>query len=375
MTHSLMILPGDGIGPEVMEEVRKVLGWLQENGDIAFDIQEDDIGGAAYDKYGSPFADETLEKCKSVEAVLLGAVGGPKWDGVDYNLRPEAGLLKIRKELDLFANLRPALVFDALIDASTLKPDIVRGLDILIVRELTGGVYFGEPRGIEDLPNGERRGFNTQSYTTSEIERVARVAFDLAKKRSGKVTSCEKANVMESGVLWREVVTDLHEKEGQGTALSHMYADNCAMQLLRNPSQFDVIVTDNLFGDILSDEAAMLTGSLGMLPSASLGNVDSDVCNALYEPVHGSAPDIAGQGKANPLATILSLSMALKYSFGRGDLATHLDNAVQDVLNNGIRTADIMPQNNTQTCTQVSTSQMGDELIKALGARPLQKAA
>ena len=289
--HKLLLLAGDGIGPEVMAEVKKIIGWINDNQLAKIEYEEDHIGGCAYDAYGHPFADETLEKAKKVDAIIMGAVGGPKWDGVDYNLRPEAGLLRLRKELDLFANLRPALVFDALIDASTLKPEIVKGLDILIVRELTGGVYFGEPRGIETLPNGERRGFNTQTYTTSEIERIGRVAFDLAKKRGNKVTSCEKANVMESGKLWREVMTELHKNEFSDVTLEHMYADNCAMQLLRNPCQFDVIVTDNLFGDILSDEAAMLTGSLGMLPSASLGK---EGVAGLYEPVHGSAPDIAG---------------------------------------------------------------------------------
>lgn len=359
MTHKLVILPGDGIGPEVMSEVKKVISWLEQKGRLSFDIAEDDIGGAAYDRYGVPFADETLAKCRTSNAVIMGSVGGPKWDGVDYNKRPEAGLLRARKELGLFANLRPALVFDALAEASTLKTEIVRGLDILIVRELTGGVYFGEPRGIEDLGNGERRGVNTQVYTTSEIKRVGRVAFDLAKKRRNKVTSCEKANVMESGKLWREDITALHKAEYADVGLEHMYADNCAMQLLRNPRQFDVIVTDNLFGDILSDEAAMLTGSLGMLPSASLGEAGKP---GLYEPVHGSAPDIAGQGKANPLATILSFSMALRYSLNEGAAADRIEAAVQDVLNAGIRTPDIMAAG----CTEVGTSAMGDALIKAL---------
>ena len=341
-----------------MAETRKVIGWLEHNTDLSFDITEDQIGGAAYDRYGLPLTDETLDKCRKADAVLMGSVGGPKWDGVDYGKRPEAGLLRLRKELDLFANLRPALVFDALVDASTLKPEIVRGLDILIVRELTGGVYFGEPRGIEDLPDGQRRGYNTQVYTTHEIRRVGRVAFDLAKKRGNKVTSCEKANVMESGKLWREEITALHAADYKDVELEHMYADNCAMQLLRNPSQFDVIVTDNLFGDILSDEASMLTGSLGMLPSASLG----DGSAALYEPVHGSAPDIAGQGKANPLATILSFSMALRYSYDRTAEADMVDQAVQNVLNNGIRTPDIMAEG----CREVSTSGMGDALIEEL---------
>ncbi|PZQ44680.1 MAG: 3-isopropylmalate dehydrogenase [Micavibrio aeruginosavorus] len=367
MTHKLVILPGDGIGPEVMAEVKKVIVWLEKSGGMSFEIHEDDIGGAAYDRYGVPFADETLKACKKADAVVMGSVGGPKWDGVDYNKRPEAGLLRARKELGLFANLRPALVFDALAEASSLKTEIVKGLDILIVRELTGGVYFGEPRGIEDLGNGERRGINTQVYTTSEIKRVGRAAFELARKRNGKVTSCEKANVMESGKLWREEITALHKAEYSDVALEHMYADNCAMQLLRNPRQFDVIVTDNLFGDILSDEAAMLTGSLGMLPSASLGAPNTP---GLYEPVHGSAPDIAGQGKANPLATILSFSMALRYSLNESAAADKIEAAVQDVLNAGIRTGDIMAAG----CTEVSTSGMGDALIKALDGT-LAKAA
>ncbi len=363
MTYKLIILPGDGIGPEVMAEVKKLIVWLEKNSDIRFDVSEGLVGGAAIDKYGMPLADETLAQCKRAGTVLLGAVGGPKWDKVDYNIRPEAGLLKLRKEMELFANLRPAIVFDALIDASTLKPEIVKGLDILIVRELTGGVYFGEPRGIEDLGNGERRGVNTQVYTTSEIKRVGRVAFELARQRGKKVCSCEKANVMESGKLWREEITALHKAEYNDVELTHMYADNCAMQLLRNPRQFDVIVTDNLFGDILSDEAAMLTGSLGMLPSASLGAPDKNSMRmALYEPVHGSAPDIAGQGKANPLAAILSFSMALRYSFGRGDLADTIEKAVQSVLSKGIRTADIMAKD----ARVVSTQDMGRALIQEL---------
>ncbi len=357
--YTLTILPGDGIGHEAMTEVRKVIAWLEDSRGLSFTLHEDDIGGAAYDKYGQPLADETLEKCKASDAVIMGSVGGPQWDDVDYNLRPEAGLLRLRKEMGLYANLRPALVFDALIDASTLKPEIVRGLDILIVRELTGGVYFGEPRGIEDLGNGQRRGINTQVYETYEIERVGRVAFELARKRGNKVHSCEKANVMEAGKLWREDMTALHASEYSDVQLEHMYADNCAMQLLRNPSQFDVIVTDNLFGDILSDEASMLTGSLGMLPSASLGDKGKP---GLYEPVHGSAPDIAGQGKANPLATILSFAMALRYSLNLNDEADLIEQGVQDVLVSGQRTPDIMADN----CTPLSTSQMGDALITIL---------
>lgn len=359
MNYTLQILAGDGIGPEILTEAKKLIEWINQNENITIETRDGLVGGCSIDQHGVPLSDNTLQECRNADAILLGAVGGPKWDGVEYTKRPEAGLLRLRKELDLFANLRPALVFDALIDASTLKPEIVRGLDILIVRELTGGVYFGEPRGIEDLGNGQRRGINTQVYTTAEIERVARVAFNLAKKRGNKVHSCEKANVMESGKLWREDVTALHTKEFSDVALEHMYADNCAMQLLRNPSQFDVIVTDNLFGDILSDEAAMLTGSLGMLPSASLG---ANGATALYEPVHGSAPDIAGQGKANPLATILSLAMCLRYSFDQGTLADKIETAVQAVLNNGTRTPDIIADN----CKQVSTSEMGDALIAQL---------
>ena len=365
--YTLTILPGDGIGPEAMAEVRKVIAWLEDYQGLSFTLHEDDIGGTAYDRYGVPLDDETLEKCKASDAVIMGSVGGPQWDNVEYDKRPEAGLLRLRKEMGLFANLRPALVFDALIDASTLKPEIVKGLDILIVRELTGGVYFGEPRGIEDLGNGQRRGVNTQVYETYEIERVGRVAFELAKKRNNKVTSCEKANVMEAGKLWREDITALHKAEFSDVELEHMYADNCAMQLLRNPSQFDVIVTDNLFGDILSDEAAMLTGSLGMLPSASLGEAGKP---GLYEPVHGSAPDIAGQGKANPLATILSFAMALRYSLDLGAQADMIEQAVQDVLNSGTRTPDIMADG----CTECSTSDMGDALIEKLKSKEAKAA-
>lgn len=358
-TYNILLLPGDGIGPEIITEAEKVIGWINDTTDITLNTSRDDIGGTAYDRYDVPLADETLDKARNSDAILMGSVGGDKWANVDYDRRPEAGLLRLRKELDLFANLRPALVFDALVEASSLKPEIVRGLDILIVRELTGGVYFGTPRGIEDLGNGQRRGYNTQSYTTAEIERIGRVAFELAAKRGGKVTSCEKANVMESGKLWREDMTALHAAEYPNITLEHMYADNCAMQLLRCPAQFDVIVTDNLFGDILSDEAAMLTGSLGMLPSASLGAPETP---GLYEPVHGSAPDIAGQNIANPLATILSLSMLLRYSLDQGEIANRIDTAVQAVLNEGIRTADIVADN----CTQVSTSEMGDAVIAAL---------
>jgi 3-isopropylmalate dehydrogenase len=360
---TLLILPGDGIGPEVMREVRRVIEWLDRRRAVHFDVQEDLVGGSAIDAHGVPLADATMEKALAADAVLLGAVGGPKWDNLDFSIKPERGLLRLRKEMELFANLRPAICFEALVDASTLKPEIVRGLDILIVRELTGGVYFGTPRGIETLPNGERRGINTQVYTTSEIQRVARVAFDLAAKRGRKVTSCEKANVMESGVLWREEVQKVHDSEFPNIALEHMYADNCAMQLVRNPKQFDVIVTDNLFGDILSDEAAMLTGSLGMLPSASLGAADaSGRRKALYEPVHGSAPDIAGKDLANPIATLLSFAMALRYSFDLSEDADLIEKAVEAVLAGGLRTADILQPGTAR----VSTGVMGDAIVRAL---------
>lgn len=362
-TRNLVTLPGDGIGPEVMAEAVKVIHWFNDNFSSNIAMTEADIGGGSIDKHGVPLSDAALQKCREADAVLLAAVGGTKWDQVAYNIRPEAGLLRLRKELDLFANLRPAKVFDALVDASSLKREIVKGLDILIVRELTGGVYFGEPRGIETLPNGERRGINTQVYTTHEIHRVARVAFELARKRGNKVTSCEKANVMESGKLWREEVTALHGKDYQDVTLLHMYADNCAMQLLRNPAQFDVIVTDNLFGDILSDEAAMLTGSLGMLPSASLGEIkENGKRAALYEPIHGSAPDIAGKSVANPLATILSVAMMFRFSFDMMQEAELLERAVESVLAQNLRTADIM----SEGCKKLSTKEMGDALIAEL---------
>lgn len=356
--NSMLILPGDGIGPEAMVEVKKVVNWLAENKGIEFDISEDHVGGRAYDEYGTSLHEDTLAKAKQVDAVMFGAVGGPKWDGVDYSLRPEAGLLKLRKELNLFANLRPALCFEPLVDASSLKPELVSGLDIMILRELTGGVYFGEPRGIEELSNGQRRGVNTQVYETYEIHRAAHVAFDLAGKRNGRVTSVEKANVMESGLLWREEVNVI-AKDYPNIKLDHMYADNCAMQLVRTPKQFDVILTDNLFGDMLSDIAAMLTGSLGMLPSASLGEAGK---GALYEPVHGSAPDIAGQGIANPIATILSFAMALRYTYDESTAADLIESAVNDVLANDIRTADI----NQPGMTLVSTSEMGSHIVDAM---------
>lgn len=362
---SLLILAGDGIGPEVMAEVRKVIGWFGDRRALRFDVGEDLIGGASYDAHGTPLTDAVIAKAQSADAVLLGAVGGPQYDTLDFNLKPERGLLRIRKDMDLFANLRPAQCFDALADFSSLKRDVISGLDIMIVRELTSGSYFGEPRGIFREGN-ERVGINTQRYTESEIARVARAAFGLARQRKGKVCSMEKANVMESGVLWREVVSEIHAAEYADVALSHMYADNGAMQLVRAPRQFDVILTDNLFGDLLSDCAAMLTGSLGMLPSASLGApMENGRPKALYEPVHGSAPDIAGQGRANPSACILSFAMALRYSFGQGAEADRLEAAVGAVLAQGIRTADLL---SAPDATPVSTAGMGDAVIAALEA-------
>ncbi len=364
-TPSLLILPGDGIGPEVMTEVRKIIDWFGTKRDLAFDVSEDLVGGAAYDKHGVPLADETMAKAQEVDAVLLGAVGGPKYDNLDFSVKPERGLLRLRKEMDLYSNLRPAQCFDALADFSSLKKDIVAGLDIVIVRELTSGVYFGEPRGIIEEGN-ERVGINTQRYTESEIARVARSAFELARRRGNKVCSMEKANVMESGILWRDVVNEIHQAEYSDVELSHMYADNGAMQLVRAPKQFDVILTDNLFGDILSDCAAMLTGSLGMLPSASLGApMANGRPKAMYEPVHGSAPDITGQGKANPIACILSFAMALRYSFDQGAEADRLEGAVEKVLADGVRTADLLGE---EGVTPVSTTEMGDAILAALDA-------
>ena len=361
--RKILLLPGDGIGQEVVAEVKKIIQWFNSKKSLDFDIDEDLVGGAAYDKHKNPITDEVFYKALESEAVILGAVGGPKYDNLEFSKRPERALLKLRKELKLFANLRPAICFKQLVDASSLKPEIVSGLDIMIVRELTGGIYFGEPRGIKLIENGERRGINTHSYTTNEIIRVARVAFELAKKRGKKVTSCDKSNVMEAGVLWREEVQSLKDKEFKDIELNHMLADNCAMQLLRNPKQFDVIVTDNLFGDILSDEASMLTGSLGLLPSASLGAKDKNGnIRSMYEPVHGSAPDIAGKGIANPIASILSFAMALKHSLNLDKEANILENAVQEVLDEGLRTKDII----SKGMKEVSTSQMGDAIISKL---------
>ena len=359
---TLLILPGDGIGPEVMAEVRKVIGWFTAHS-MPFTVEEDLVGGCAYYAHGTPLTDATMARAQAADAVLLGAVGGPQYDALDFGVKPERGLLRLRKEMDLYANLRPAQCFDALADFSSLKREVVAGLDIVIVRELTSGIYFGEPRGIVTEGN-QRVGINTQRYTEGEIARVARSAFELARRRQSKVCSMEKANVMESGVLWRQVVTEVHAAEYPDVALSHMYADAGAMQLCRWPKQFDVIVTDNLFGDLLSDAAAMLTGSLGMLPSASLGApMANGRPKALYEPVHGSAPDIAGQGKANPIACILSFAMALRYSFDAGEAATQIEQAVQTVLSDGFRTADLLGPDGG---TPVSTAAMGDAIVAAL---------
>jgi len=361
--RKILLLPGDGVGPEVVAEVKKIIEWFNEKKSLDFETEEGLVGGASYEKHKKPITDEVFYKALESETVILGAVGGPKWDNLEFSKRPERGLLKLRKELKLFANLRPAICFDQLIDASSLKPEIVSGLDIMIVRELTGGIYFGEPRGIKPIENGERKGINTHTYTSSEIIRVAKVAFELAQKRNKKVTSCDKSNVMEAGILWREEVQKVKDEEYPDVELSHMLADNCAMQLLRNPKQFDVIVTDNLFGDILSDEAAMLTGSIGLLPSASLGAKDKNgKIRSMYEPVHGSAPDIAGTGKANPIATILSFSMALRYTLDLDKEADNLDQAVQKVLDDGLRTKDILSKGKKE----VSTSQMGDAIISKL---------
>jgi 3-isopropylmalate dehydrogenase len=363
MTYNILLLPGDGIGPEVIEETRRVLGWYSANRNLAFTTESDLVGGISYETHGSPATDAMMKKALKADAVLFGAVGGPKWDKLPFHLKPEQGLLRLRGDLGLFANLRPALCFEALKEASTLKPEIVSGLDILIVRELTGGVYFGLPKETTLLPDGQKRAVDTQVYTTSEIERIARVAFELAPLRANRVASADKSNVMVTGVLWRETVQRIHDAEYPDVELSHILADNCAMQLVRNPKQFDIIVTDNLFGDVLSDEAAQLTGSIGMLPSASLGAKGKDGRqSALYEPIHGSAPDIAGKGLANPIATILSFAMCLRYSFGRGDDATLLEKAVERVLAEGYRTGDIMQPG----MTKVGTSAMTDAILKAL---------
>ena len=370
-TRKLLLLPGDGIGPEAMGEVERIVAWMNERLGAGFETETGLVGGAAYDAHGAAISEDDMARAQSADAVLFGAVGGPKWDGVAYEVRPEAGLLRLRKDMQLFANLRPAITYPALADASSLKRELVEGLDILIVRELTGGVYFGEPKEIVDLPNGQRRAVDTQVYETYEVERIARVAFDLARTRSRRVCSMEKRNVMKSGVFWNEVVTETH-RDYADVELTHMLADAGGMQLVRAPKQFDVIVTDNLFGDMLSDVAAMLTGSLGMLPSASLGAPDeAGRRQALYEPVHGSAPDIAGQGAANPIAMIASFAMCLRYSFAMGAEADMIEGAIADTLDAGIRTGDIMAEG----CRKVGTSGMGDAILQALEARAEKRAA
>ncbi|MBP0614951.1 3-isopropylmalate dehydrogenase [Jiella mangrovi] len=366
-SKTLLLLPGDGIGTEIMVEVEKQIAILNDVSNAGFETEKALVGGSAYDAEGAPVSDATMTLAQAADAVLFGSVGGPKWDGVPYDKRPEAGLLRLRKEMELFANLRPAICYPALADASSLKREIIEGLDILILRELTGGVYFGEPKEIIDLPNGQKRAIDTQVYETYEIERIARAAFDLAKTRSGKVTSMEKRNVMKSGVFWNEVVTRIHKDEYPEMTLEHELADAGGMKLVKAPKQFDVIVTDNLFGDMLSDIAAMLTGSLGMLPSASLGAVDAKTGKrkALYEPVHGSAPDIAGTGKANPLAMIASLSMGLRYSFEMIREADALEAAIAETLEAGIRTVDVMAPG----CSEVGTTGMGDAVAERFRAK------
>jgi 3-isopropylmalate dehydrogenase len=366
-THKLLLLSGDGIGPEVMAEVKKLIAWMNTHGMGTFETEEGLVGGSCYDAHGVAITDATMDKAHAADAVIFGAVGGPKWDSVPYDARPEAGLLRLRKDLALFANLRPAVCYPALAESSSLKREVVEGLDIMIIRELTGGVYFGEPKTITDIGNGQKRAVDTQVYDTYEIERISRVAFELARKRRNKVTSMEKRNVMKTGVLWHEVVSALHQREFPDVKLEHQLADAGGMQLVRWPKQFDVIVTDNLFGDMLSDVASMLTGSLGMLPSASLGetNPKTGKRKAMYEPVHGSAPDIAGKALANPIAMITSFGMALRYSFGMGREADLIDQAIAATLAKGLRTADIK----SEGAKIVSTSQMGDAVIGELAAR------
>lgn len=357
MAKKIAVLAGDGIGPEIVAEAVKVLDFLRAEGGLAVELEQALIGGSAYDREGTPLPEATLALAQEADAILLGAVGGPKWDALDRQLRPETALLQLRSELKLFSNLRPALLYPQLAAASTLRPEVVAGLDVMIVRELTGGIYFGEPRGIRTLQNGERQGYNTLAYSESEIERIARTAFDIARKRDKRVCSVDKANVLETSVLWREVVDNV-AKEYPDISLNHMYVDNAAMQLVRAPKQFDVIVTENMFGDILSDAAAMLTGSIGMLPSASL---DAGA-KGLYEPIHGSAPDIAGQGVANPLATILSVAMLLRYTFDETEMASRIETAISDVLDSGLRTADI----DSGDGRRVGTREMGDAVVAAL---------
>ncbi len=365
-TYKLLLLPGDGIGPEVMAEVKKLIAWMNAHGMGTFETDEGLVGGSCYDAHKVAVTDETMAKAHAADAVIFGAVGGPKWDSVPYEARPEAGLLRLRKDLALFANLRPAVCYPALAESSSLKREVVEGLDIMIVRELTGGVYFGEPKTITDLGNGQKRAVDTQVYDTYEIERIGRVAFELARKRRNKVTSMEKRNVMKTGVLWHEVIIALHQREFRDVTLEHQLADAGGMQLVRWPKQFDVIVTDNLFGDMLSDVASMLTGSLGMLPSASLGetNPKTGKRKAMYEPVHGSAPDIAGKGMANPIAMITSFGMALRYSFGMGEEADRIDAAIAATLAKGLRTADIK----SAGAKVVSTAEMGAAIIGEMEA-------
>jgi len=357
MTKKILLLPGDGIGPEIVAEAEKVLRLIDQKFNLNYQLESALLGGGAIDATGGPAPEETLQKAKAADAILLGAVGGPKWESLEMAIRPEKGLLKIRSELDLFANLRPAILYPQLASASSLKEEVVSGLDILIVRELTGGIYFGEPRGVRVLENGERQGYNTYVYSESEINRIGRVAFDMARKRGGRVCSVDKANVLEVTELWREKM-DQMAADYPDVSLSHMYVDNAAMQLIKEPKQFDVLVTGNMFGDILSDAAAMLTGSIGMLPSASL----NESGQGMYEPCHGSAPDIAGQGVANPLATILSVAMMLRYSLDQGEAANQIEKAVDQVLTEGYRTPDIY----TEGCTKATTAEMGEAVVKAL---------
>jgi 3-isopropylmalate dehydrogenase len=353
---NIAVFPGDGIGPEVIKEALKILNIIASKLDLKISLNEAPVGGAGYEATGHPLPSASLKVAKDADAVILGAVGGPKWDSIDFSLRPERALLGLRSNLGLYANLRPASIFPALVEASTLKREVVEGLDLLVVRELTGGIYFGEPRGVDIIKDGIRRGFNTLVYTETEIKRIARVAFDVARKRNNSVCSVDKANVLEATGFWREIVTNLHS-DYSDVSLSHMYVDNCAMQLVRNPKQFDVILTTNMFGDILSDEASMLTGSIGMLPSASLGER-----YGMYEPIHGSAPDIAGQELANPLATILSVGMMFKYSLDQEEPNNWIEQAIEAVLDKGFRTADIM----SDGMNQVGTQEMGDLVAKEL---------
>ena len=360
-TIKIIVLPGDGIGTEISKQAIKILGWANDNFEYEIDVSEEYVGGIAIDKFDTPLTDNTLEKLRKSDAILLGAVGGPKWENLSFDKRPERGLLRIRKELDLYANFRPAIVFNSLIKASSLKPDLVSNLDLLIIRELTGGIYFGEPRGIKDVGNGKKIGINTLVYDTEQIERIAKVAFESAMKRNKKLCSVDKANVLESTELWRDVISSTSKKYPD-VEVTNMYVDNAAMQLVRNPKQFDVIVTTNMFGDILSDCASMLTGSLGMLPSASLGIDNTGKKNAMYEPIHGSAPDIAGKNIANPLAMILSVSMMFEYSFANKKISQFINNSINSILKKGYRTKDIMEEKQKQ----VTTEEMGNLVLEEL---------